>query len=152
VVGCYRWHWILGSYVGSYQCWLVSVPQKFKGIDSGSSLVSVPWNRDLSLIPILLAYGQVRVLILEPRKKKKCNGFDSDFGTFSSGSNSQNMKIHKLEILKYLFYNRELVQMFEDFKQNKNDALSMNSKLYLMFFQVSSSKTKHGIVQKKFVL
>jgi hypothetical protein len=32
-----------------------------------------------------------------------------------SGSNSQNMKIHELEILKYLFYNRELVQMFEDF-------------------------------------
>jgi hypothetical protein len=84
VVGCYGWHRILGSYVGSYQCWPVprfyeeppvSVPQKFKGIDSGSSLVSVPWNQDLSLIPILLAYGQVPDLILEPRKKKRCNGF-----------------------------------------------------------------------------
>jgi hypothetical protein len=67
VVGCYRWHGILGSYVGLYVCWLVPrfyeeppvlVPQKFKGIDSGSILVSVPWNRDLSLILILLAYGK----------------------------------------------------------------------------------------------
>jgi hypothetical protein len=60
------------------------------------------------------------------------------------------MKIHKLEILEYLFYNTKLVQMFKDFKQIKM-MLFLNSNLYLMF-QVSRSKTKKGMVQKKIKL
>jgi len=60
------------------------------------------------------------------------------------------MKINKLEILEYLFHKRELVQMFEYFKQIKM-MLFLNSKLYLMF-QVSRSETKKGMVQKKFKL